>query len=261
MTALVTVDEFDVAAKEIENTQRLCHMLMKTKHYAKLGEEGIFAVVQKAKSIGLNPLDALNGAMYYVQGKVELSANTMNYLIRSKGHSITKDAKSDKTICILHGKRADNGDTWTSSFSIDDAKKAGIYRNNWEKYTEDYLFARALTRLARQLFPDVTKGSYIEGEIQATVEQPRNIFKEAEVVKEEPKYLCPEEVLAIVKVFEELPQFKENVMAYLASKGIKEISQITPDYFDLIMQRADKFREKLKIEVAETEELPEVVNG
>jgi hypothetical protein len=108
--------------------------------------------------------------MYFVNGKVELSANAMNYMIRSKGHSITKDAKSTPLVCILHGKRIDNGDTWVASFSIDEAKRAGIYKNTWEKYPEDMLFARALTRLARQLFPDVIKGCYVEGEIRDAVE-------------------------------------------------------------------------------------------
>jgi hypothetical protein len=169
MNQLTTVDPM----VEFEQTQKMCSQLMKTPHYAKLTDVGVFAIVQKAKSVGLNPLDALNGAMYFINGKVELTANTMNYLIRAAGHSIVKDPKSNDKACILHGKRKDNGDTWIASFSIDDAKKAGIYRNNWEKYTEDYLFARALTRLARQLFPDVIKGCYVEGEITESIAAPR----------------------------------------------------------------------------------------
>lgn len=165
--------ELQIAEKcplvEFENAQKLTKMLLQTKHYSKMGEEGIFAIVQKAKSIGMDPLDALNGAMYFTNGRVELSANAMNYLIRAAGHSITKDAKSTHEVCILHGKRKDNGDTWTASFSITEAKKAGIFRNVWEKYTDDMLFARALTRLARQLFPDVIKGCYVEGEVNMAI--------------------------------------------------------------------------------------------
>src|SRR6266403_4249392 len=175
MTALVTQnnDEFSNALVELEQTQKMCATLMKTPHYARMGEVGIFTILQKARSVGLNPLDALHGGMYFVNGKLELAANTMNYMIRQKGHSITKDPKSNNHICILRGKRADNGDTWTSSFSIDEAKKAGIYKNVWEKYPDDMLFARALTRLARQLFPDVTKGCYVEGEISQAVDAER----------------------------------------------------------------------------------------
>lgn len=170
----------------IEETRDLCERLMQTPHYMKMGKEGIFAIAQKAKSVGVDPLDALNGGMYYVTGKVEMSSALMNDLIRRHGHSITKDEKSNDEICILKGKRKDNGDEWTESFSIADAKLAGIYRNQWTKYPRDMLFARALSRLARQLFPDVIKGCYVEGEIAQAKERPtkqEKIENEAEVLR------------------------------------------------------------------------------
>jgi hypothetical protein len=167
---LVVMSEYEKSVVELEETQKLCAQLMKTPHYARMGEVGIYTIVQKARSIGLSPMEALNGGVYFVQGKVELSSNTMNYLIRRAGHSIVKDEASTDDCCILRGKRADNGDTWTASFSVAEAKKAGIYKGVWEKYTSDMLFARALTRLGRQLFPDVLKGCYVEGEIRASIE-------------------------------------------------------------------------------------------
>lgn len=153
---------------EIQEMRALVDSLLKTKHYQRLGAEGIFAIIQKAKATNVNPLDALNGGMYYVQGKVEMSAFLMNQLIRQAGHSISKDDTSSDTECILHGKRADTGDTWTEAFSINDAKRAGIYREGtgWTKYPRNRLFARALSNLARMLFPDVIKGCYVEGEIE-----------------------------------------------------------------------------------------------
>jgi hypothetical protein len=128
---------------------------MKTKHYQKMGEDGIFAIIQSSKSLGLNPLEGLNGALYYVQGKVGMGSETMNALIRKRGHSIVKDPKSDNTICILHGKRADTGDTWTVRFSVDDAKRAGLFKNMYDKYPGIMLYNRAMSMLARQLFPDI----------------------------------------------------------------------------------------------------------
>lgn len=151
---------------EIESTQKMCTMLMKTKHYAKMGEEGIFSILCKAKSMGLNPMDALNGQFYMVNGKLGMSAEMMASLIRKAGHSICKDPKSTDTCCILNGKRKDNGDTWQMKFSIDDAKRAGIYKNMWEKYPQAMLYNRCLSFLARQLFPDVIQGvSYTKEEL------------------------------------------------------------------------------------------------
>ncbi len=151
--------------QDIQDVQQMCNLLMKTPHYEKIGLEGVFAVVEKARSLGVEPMAALNGGMYYFKGKVEMSAAMMNQLIRGGKHSITKDRKSNDTICILHGKRADNGDTWTEAFSIAEAERAGIYVGVWLKYPRDMLFARALSRLARQLFPDVIQGCYVVGEI------------------------------------------------------------------------------------------------
>lgn len=198
--------EEDSTMAVVQETMKLCKMLMETPHYKKLGQEGIFAIVQKAKSIGVDPLDALNGGFYFVQGKVELTATMMNDLIRRKGHSITKDKKSDDKICILHGKRKDTGDTWSESFSIEDAKLAGIYRNQWLKYPKDMLFARSLSRLARQLFPDVIKGCYVDGEIAQALEP--------EEVKEKLPELQMWEMEEILRNNIDIPN-DENLSEYL----------------------------------------------
>lgn len=154
---------------EIENTQKICSQLMRTPHYAKMGEAGIFAVVQKAKSIGMEPLDALNGGMYFVQGKVEMSGQSMLALIRSKGHSVSMDPKSTDTKVIMYGKRCDNADTWRVEFSVEDAKRQGIYRNQWEKMPKVMCMWRCVSQLGRFLYSDVLKGVYVQGEIADAV--------------------------------------------------------------------------------------------
>jgi hypothetical protein len=52
---------------DLQETRVLADSLLKIKHYQRLGPEGIFAIVQKAKAIKIHPLEALNGGMYYVQ--------------------------------------------------------------------------------------------------------------------------------------------------------------------------------------------------
>lgn len=169
--------------EEFKNTEEVCNLLMQTPHYRSLGKEGIFAIVETAKSIGVDPMRALNGGLYFIKGKVEMTSSLMSELIRKAGHSLTKDKKSDDTICILHGRRKDNGDHWEESFSMEDARKAGVAGSAvWQKYPRDMMFARALSRLARQLFPDVIKGCYVEGEIKDA--PPLNepvVLEEAEV--------------------------------------------------------------------------------
>jgi len=163
--AVQLANQYDSDVVELKNTQNLCKTLMMTKHYAKLGEDGVFAVIAKAKSMNISPLEALNGGMYYVQGKVEMSGVMMMSIIRQQGHSINLDPKSTGNHVVMHGKRKDNGDTWTASFSIEDAKKAGIYKATWEKYPQAMCIWRCVSMLGRYLFADVIKGCYVQGEI------------------------------------------------------------------------------------------------
>lgn len=156
-----------LTTKRISEIHSMAKELMKTSHYKKMGEAGIFAILSLSESIKADPFQCLNGDLYYTpRGKVEMEGELMMALIRQAGHSITKDKRSDQNNCILHGKRADTGDTWTENFSIEEAKKAGLLgAGAWSKFPRDMLQWRALSRLARFLFADVIKGCYVRGEV------------------------------------------------------------------------------------------------
>lgn len=226
--------------EDLQNTQKMCQALMQTPHYKKIGGEGIFAIVQKAKAMKLNPLEALNGGMYCVNGKVEMSANMMIQLCRQAGHSITKDKRSDNTVCILHGKRKDNGDTWTESFSIEDAKRAGLYKNTWEKFPRNMLFARALSNLARQLFPDVIGGCYVEGEI-STAPPLNGPIKD----EEEKETLTKEEVDWLHENLAQFPEIDEAFSQFMTEHEIESYETLPLELFEKIKMRLQKEKENL----------------
>lgn len=226
------IAKIDNSIAELQQTQKLCQMLMQSPHYKKAGADGIYAIVEMSKSVGIDPLQALNGGMYFVKGKVEMSSTMMNTLIRQAGHSVTKDKKSDETICILHGRRVDNGDTWVESFSIGDAQKAGLTRNpTWSSYPKDMLFARALSRLARQLFPDVIKGCYVQDEL------PREDVPivEAEVIIET---IGEEGAKALSDWLSTHDEYEKQVESYLDRQGI--------ELKDLTIEDAAKIKKRLE---------------
>jgi len=158
---------------DVTAMEEVSKKLANTKHYSKMGADGVFAVLQMAQVVKMDPLWALNDGMYYVQGRVSLSSKALTMMIRHAGHSITKDAKSTKTHVILHGRRKDNGDTCTTSFSVQDARDAGVYKagGTWDKWSEDMCFARAATRLSKQLFSDVTSGMSVEDHVDAVIQE------------------------------------------------------------------------------------------
>lgn len=240
--------EINKTIADIQDTQKMCSLLMQAPHYKKIGLEGVYAIVEKARSIGVNPIDALNGGMYYVHGKVELSATMMNQLIRGAGHHISKDKRSSSTECILHGKRADNGDVWSESFSIEDAKLAGIYKNQWLRYPKDMLFARALSRLARQLFPDVIKGCYVEGEIQvlSSVDVSKSMEEEKLQITD---CISNEEYEELDKWLSDNQALRANISKFLErSFGSSDLSKMPKNLYDAALKRAkDQYVEREQI--------------
>ncbi len=241
-------------AEEISQTKTLCAMLMQQPHYAKLGPDGVFAIVETAKSIGLDPRQALNGDLYFVKGRVELTARAMNKMIRAKGHSITKDSRSDDTICILHAKRADTGDCWSESFSMAEAQRAGIANGpTWKTYPRDMLFNRALSRLARQLFPDLIGMAYVEGEIRDDANIPDiKLPYSVPLKKEEPEELYP--ILEATRSDDELGYLVQLFDGNEEER--KKLDKICPDrskmpkaLYDKIVKRLEQINaEKLKLE-------------
>lgn len=143
---------------------------------------GVMAIMLSARELGIPPMAALNGGLNIIQGKVEISARMMSALIRKAGHSIQEKVCTEEE-CILVGQRGDNKDTLTASYTIEDAKKAGLIKEGggWKKFPKDMVFARALSRLARRLFADVIGTGYVEGEIREAV------FEVVEQIPEDPR--------------------------------------------------------------------------
>jgi len=220
--------------EDLQHTRNLAEALMKTKHYQQLGVDGIFAVIQKAKSLNINPINALNGGLYYVQGRVEMSSQLMNQLIRSQGHSIQKDAKSTQHLCILHGTRADTGDKWSVSFGIEEAKQAGIYRQNspWTKFPEAMCFARALSMLARQLFPDIIQGCYVEGEI-------RDSLKEDPIAAA--KTISDEQVTLLADLIGENEEYTAKLLDFFQ---IESLDQLLVNQWERVLTSVQKHCER-----------------
>lgn len=230
---------------EIKDTQEMCALLMKTPHYAKMGQEGIFAIVASAKSLNMNPIQALMGGLYFVKGKVEMTSRTMGALIRSRNHSFTKDARSNDKVCILHGKRSDTKDCWTESFSMEEAKKAGLVKQfgPWINYPRDMLFARALSRLARQLFPDVIGNCYVEGEIGGD-DNIKEITRQDDGQDDRvPDKRTEEEVNILVEELKKVPGYRKEIENFLTKNEITDFENMPKEMYDKVLGRA---KEKAK---------------
>jgi hypothetical protein len=230
-----TVDTSSVIA-ELNSVKQIYNELMKSPHYQNLTPVGVLAIINSALSIGISPMVALNGGMHFVQGQVVMSAILMARLIRQQKHSITKDKESNDNICILHGRRADNGDTWKESFSMKDAALAGLANlPTWKKYPRVMCYNRALSYLARQLFPDVIGNCYVEGEIVEILAE--DLVKETEA-EDLNKTISLEQANNIDEMIGDDKEFRDIVLDFVQKRfGEASFSAIRCDAFDGIYNK------------------------
>lgn len=161
MSNEVYLKSIEEAAKKIKTTAEVVKQL-----FPQHSVPDIAKICLYAKFIGIDPLAALNGGIFLINGKAEISARSMQSLLLSRGYKV-KIVKLDDTICELEGIGADNTCIGKSSFSIAQAREAGLTSKPiWKQYPEDMLFARCISRLCRRVFPDIfVEGVYTAGEL------------------------------------------------------------------------------------------------
>ena len=178
MSALTKYEESSKGYESLAELQLLAETAMKSKCYGGKSKEEIVMLLLTGRDLGLSPTKSLNSGFWIVQGKIIMSAITMNDMIRSAGHSIRFGEVSD-TSCTLIGKRKDNGDSLSITFTMKMAERAGLLKNSvWKQYPEDMLYSNAMKRLARLLFPDVIGNSYDEYSMHEVIQKDTKQKKE-----------------------------------------------------------------------------------
>ncbi len=186
MTTDVSIYQAFPSESEIKNMQMIAAAAYKSGLY-KSNPDAIVMTLLAARELNVGPCMALNGGIWNINGKIEISARLMSLLVRRAGHSLT--IKGDERSCTVSGKRKDNGDVAEVTFTMADAEKAQLTGNPvWKKYPEDMLYARALSRLSRRLFPDCVGNAYVEGEVSDTKKEDKALESlpeaESEVIEE-----------------------------------------------------------------------------
>jgi len=230
---------------EAENIMKWAALMSDTKFYQNMvtsgGKNAILAIFLTARSLDVDPMMAISGGIFCVQGRTMLSSQLMNMMIRRQGHSIKKKVGTAE-ICHLVGTRIDGmKDSMESIFTIQMAERAGLTKNPvWKSFPERMLFSRALSNLAKDLFPDCIGNSLCEGEIEMT---------EIEIVEPEPTQINKENLMFIdkfglldLKCHASL--FIESISANLGQARSVTISQCAkePEKFQ---KNLDKFIEKM----------------
>ena len=119
----------------------------------------IIAAALMGRSFGWDATTSMR-MITVISGTAGLKPEAMLALIRKRGHHVSIEAHPDGRGVTVTGRRADNGDTASASFTLEDAERAGLTRSSaWRSYPVDMCQWRAVARLSRSLFGDVVLGA------------------------------------------------------------------------------------------------------
>ena len=123
-------------------------------------KEGAQAAVKvmAGQELGFGPIASMTG-IYIVKGRVTLSANLMAAAIKRHPAYTFRVKEHTAEVCTIDFLE-DGEVIGTSSFSMDDAKAAGLAGSEtYKKFPKNMLYARALSNGAKWYCPDVFGGA------------------------------------------------------------------------------------------------------
>lgn len=140
-------------------------------------KSGMFADIKSAQQavvkimagaeMGISPFQAMSG-IHIIQGKPTIGAGLMASRVKASGKYNYKVTEMTDKVCTIDF--IEGGQTiGTSSFTIEDAKKAGT--KNLDKFPRNMLFARAMSNGVRWFCPDIYEGPvYVPEEMESITE-------------------------------------------------------------------------------------------
>jgi len=117
----------------------------------------ITAALLYGDEVGLGPMQSLS-KIAVINGRPTLAAEAQRALILQAGHELWIE-ESTTTRCTVAGRRKGSEQTSRITWTLDDAKRAGIGgKQTWRAYPRQMLLARASAELARAVFADAIGG-------------------------------------------------------------------------------------------------------
>ena len=128
----------------------------------------VTAAILYSRELGLPPLTGLGG-VHVIEGSAGISAELMRALILQAGHELAIPEMTREK-CVVKGRRKGSEEWTTSTWTMGEANLTQVFlskekgwgpissKAQWKSWPTEMLLARATTRLARMIFPDVVHG-------------------------------------------------------------------------------------------------------
>lgn len=180
---LIPMNEGQIVLSSLDDLWRFANIIAVSGFAPKGLEkpESIMIAIQHGAEIGLGPMQALQ-SIAVINGRPSIYGDTALGLVRASGkleyYTQRLEGKGDDCRAIVKCKRVNDPEPIETSFSVGDAKKAGLWgkQGPWTNYPERMLMWRARGFALRDGFGDVLKGLHIaEESLDVSFDQPAQL--------------------------------------------------------------------------------------
>ena len=157
--------------------------------------------IMAGKEFGIEPFAAMSG-IHIISGKPTIGAGLMAQRVKKSGKYTYNVLQLNDTICEIEFIQLPKTILGNSTFTIEDAKKAGT--KNIERFPKNMLFARAISNGVRWYTPDIYESVVYVPEEMQEVEQLNQPIQQSEVLPQ----LTDEAVIHSIECCESLADLK-----------------------------------------------------
>jgi len=156
----------DLQPLDLEAGYRLAKAIHNGRMYGKFPSDmAIFTIIVKARELGLKITTALDG-FHVIDGKPSPSADMMRALAeRHPECEYFRIIESSDESATWETKHRRYPEPTRYTYTIAEAKRAGLTSGNWAKRPRDMLTKTAASKLARLVYPGATVGLYCPEEM------------------------------------------------------------------------------------------------
>lgn len=116
--------------------------------------------------LGMTVMQSIRG-IHIVKGRPVLAADTMGAIVkRASVCEYLRVVEMSKSACVLETKRVGEPEPVKMAWTLADAQRAGLTKDNWQRYPQAMLKARCMAQICRAVYPDVIAGLYDPDEIE-----------------------------------------------------------------------------------------------
>lgn len=176
-------------------------------------QANVTTILWYGAELGLAPMQAIQ-SIYVVNGKPQMSGQLWLAKVREAGHRV-ENVEHTNERCTIRITRGDTGEQWTETFTIEDARNAGLLgKGVWKSWPKRMLQWRAVANCATSICPEVALGYGLQGDEPDEVETTATALAEAvdaRTAQEERPAAEPDDDVQDADVVEDPEQSDEEI--------------------------------------------------